>query len=400
MATTGAIEFSFKGDLSKLRRDLGEAARIAKSTAGQIERETRSGFDGGVAGLFRRTPERRAERAISGLGSALATGDLGAGVLALTGKITAFGLAAGVGVGLAVETTRKFHDQIVETGNAVEALRGQLSRSVSIQGGLGEGGISKEIENLDAALGELEKKASSQGTKFADLLIKLKIATPLKDIDDPKKRAQLIQEAEERSATLASKRADKELQIANLKLQAAQGQEKEAALAKIQLDYEEKRAALLLNRRGNALDLFKSDLANQVEAQAARLGVDSKFPEFHTPVTSANTDFSAAPIPGGRTAGPGESQAIVNQIESNRLQFERLNAGLPASKSMFQDMVSPGFFQDYLNDPRGTIDKTFFNGPQSFPGGTGSNWDEIGTGIDGIKQGIDELNAKIDKYWA
>jgi hypothetical protein len=111
-------------------------------------------------------------------------------------------------------------------------------------------------------------------------------------------------------------------------------------------------------------------------------------------------DFNTAPIPGGRRAGVGESQAIVNQIEANRLQFERLNAGLPAAKSMLQDIAPAGFFDDYMNDPQGTIDRAFFNGPRSYPGSSGSSApSDIGTGIDGIKKGIDDMNAKMDRYF-
>lgn len=69
--------------------------------------------------------------------------------------------------------------------------------------------------------------------------------------------------------------------------------------------------------------------------------------------------------------------------------------------SAFQDIAPQGFFGDYLNDPQGAIDRAFFSGPRSYPGSSGaSGMDDIGTGIDGIKQGVDRLNDKMDKYFA
>jgi hypothetical protein len=121
--------------------------------------------------------------------------------------------------------------------------------------------------------------------------------------------------------------------------------------------------------------------------------VEKKFPEFHTPVTSANTD-STAPIPGGRKAGVGESQELVNQIESNRLNSERLNAGLPAIKSSFQDILPPGFLSNFLKDPRSAIDKGFFN-PAAGQNSSSNGGSNIGTGIDGIKKGVDDPSRKI-----
>lgn len=407
MANAGAIEFSFKGDLTQLRRDLREASRLAQQAAGEVSRSTAGG---GIAGAFRRTPERRAERAISQLGAGLLTGDIGMAIAGFTEKITAFGLAAGAGVGVAIGVFEKFHHEVIETAKAFDGLQQNLHRPLAFQGALGPEAISSELESGNKALQAALEKRESIWNKLNEFLHRGTTAgqadtrfggAPVGPAgpDLAAQHDKIIEEALQRQNQLAGIRADKELQIANLKLMSAQGYEKEAALAKITLDAEEKRAALLLNRGGNALDLFKSNLAIDAESKAARTEIEKKFPDFHVPTTSANTDFFNSPIPGGRTAEPGESQYLVNQVEANRLASERLNAGLPPASSQFQDMVPQGFFNDYLNDPQGAIDKAFFQGPRSYQGPSKGE-EGIGTGIDGIKKGIDDLNQKMDRYWS
>lgn len=363
-----SIEFEFKGNLQQLRRDLGEASRLAKQSASEISRSA------DIGSLFRRTPERRAERAFGALGTGLLTGDIGTAIAGFTEKISAFGLAAGAGIGVAIGVFEKFRHEINETAKAFDGLQQNLARPLGIQSGLGPEALASEIEAGNKKLEEAQEKRETIWNKINEFLHRgtmggqsdTRFGGGRAGPAGPalaEQHAKIIEEAEQRLSQLAGIRADKELKIANLKLQAAQGSEKEAALAKVALEVEEKRAALLLSRRGNALDLFKSSLAIDVEAQAARLQIEKKFPTAVPPTIDQSVDVS------GHTLSEILKSGLEPYID-NGVQKWRWPSETPSQT------------------PAATMDQ-----PQATLEG-------IGTGIDGIKSGIDQLKEKMDKYWS
>lgn len=395
-----AIEFEFKGNLAQLKRDLGEASRLAKATASDVSRTTRDGFSGGIAGAFRRTPERRAERAIGTFGAGLLTGDPALAIAALSEKITGFGLVGGVAVGVVAVAFEKFRKQVEEASKAYEGLRSQLSRPLPLQTALGPEGITSQIESLSKAEDTLIEKRKSLGERLKEFFgggtspagsadVRFGGTAPSRQQTTAERNDAAIKESEKRLADLAAARADKELKIANIKLQAVSSSEKDAELAKITLDYEEKRAALLLSRTGgDSLDLFKSKLALDIEERASRLQIEKK---FGPPPDPGELRTALDPIPGGRVAGVGESQQLVNELELNRRPDIRATMGLPWRYNPDTGEST----LDYLGFKR-----TEGTPMATEPGMGGSRWDEIGTGIDGIKKGIDQLIAKVDEVWA
>src|SRR6476661_8224839 len=98
---SASIEFMVNANLAAFKRAMREADQDVNNLVNNTRRKA-SQAQGGLTGMFRRTPERRAERAIAGLGTALMTGDPATGIMAFTEKLSGLGLAAGIGVGAAV----------------------------------------------------------------------------------------------------------------------------------------------------------------------------------------------------------------------------------------------------------------------------------------------------------
>src|SRR4051794_24376647 len=75
------------------------AEKRAQTFSGRVE--------GTFQNLFKRTPGRRAERAIGNLLGDISTGNAAQGIAQFAGRLTGLGLAAGVGIGVAVELFSK-----------------------------------------------------------------------------------------------------------------------------------------------------------------------------------------------------------------------------------------------------------------------------------------------------
>lgn len=402
-----AIEFEFKGNLASLRRDLNEAARLAKASANETSRATRETFNESISSAFRRTPERRAERAFAALGTGLLTGDIGLAIGSFTEKITAFGLAAGTGVGIAIGVFEKFRHEIHETNQTFDALRQDLSRPFALESRLGPEALTSLIEAGDKKLEAAVAKRESGWNKFAEFLnrgtipagssdVRFGGAAPVRTLTRGEELERLITEELERQAKRTAERADKELKIANLKLMAVTTSEKEADLAKITLDAEEKRAALLLNRPGgNTLDLFKSKLAIDVEEQAARLQVAKKFP---LPPPAPVTPRSPVDV-SGHTLSEILKSGLMPGADGKWYWPEQNDVASPPPQALKLPTGPPGW--DYnAGTGEWIMERMGFKrtiGPSS--SGTGA-LDNVGTGIDGLKQGIDLLNQKMDRYWS
>lgn len=111
--------------------------------------------------LFRRTPGRRAEKALTGLVGDIATGSLSQGIMSFAGRLTGLGLAAGVGVGVAIELFDKLYDSVKEVRAAHEGLRQQMNKPISLLGGLSAEGIGEQTNQLQAAMEKLREVQQS-----------------------------------------------------------------------------------------------------------------------------------------------------------------------------------------------------------------------------------------------
>jgi hypothetical protein len=122
---------------------IARAEKRAQTFAGRVE--------GSFQGLFKRTPGRRAERAIGNLLGDISTGNAAQGIAQFAGRLTGLGLAAGVGIGVAVELFDKLHESVVEVRKAHDELDRQMSHPLNLT----------SIEGLGKAIDTLREK---QGT--------------------------------------------------------------------------------------------------------------------------------------------------------------------------------------------------------------------------------------------
>lgn len=439
-----AITFDFGANLAPLKRDLNEAQAIARNAANNINRTTGRG---GVADLFRRTPERRAERAFGALGASLATGDVATGLMAFGERLTGLGLAAGIGIGAAIGFIQSLSKEIKEADDATAKLHEELGKPIDVLGGLGAGEISKQIEALQKAGDENAEhtKGFMHGARkfFAGPLLG---SAAEMDKGEQKDAADFAK----RQADLSKLRADAEQKAANIKLQAVTSSEREATLAKIATEAEEKRAKLRLERKDDP-NLAKSLAAVTTEEKAARLEVEKKYK------SKADELALEQKIQALKTSGKTPAQqhaeelrlragALQNQIAGalkedkpalqNKLTGlqkdidnipwdqkttdEKVKSILAGQKKNQEDFsidawrkrqtdATNQFNQNFRDNTR--INDALFRGvdtdqfgnalspvPRPAPSTAGKS--EIGIGMDGIKKGIDLMNDKMDRYFA
>ena len=102
MATKARLETVIMGDDTPFVQAIHRAEQRAQTFAGRVH--------AALGSAFKRTPDLRAERALSGFTANLASGDIQGALLGVTERLSGLGLAAGVGVGAAVaifaESTR------------------------------------------------------------------------------------------------------------------------------------------------------------------------------------------------------------------------------------------------------------------------------------------------------
>lgn len=210
--------------------DLG--LNTAAFTAGLNEAERRSqSFEGRIAGLFRRSPLQRAERAFGELGANLASGNVAQGLASFVGRITGFGLVTGAVVGAAIGVFQKFRGEITETTKAAT----ELDKALAISGYASSAAqVEKSIEAISASIDAVSKKSGGIGaTLFGKIAPRFKQG--LKDELD----AALAQFAE-----LEAKRPRLEARRIGVKAEALMGSEREAELAATRLDTEEQIASI------------------------------------------------------------------------------------------------------------------------------------------------------------
>jgi hypothetical protein len=109
--------------------------------------------------VFKRGPGRRAEQAIAGLVGDLSSGNVAGGITSLASRMTGFGLAAGVGIGVAVEAFAAFKRHIDETRSAQEKFQDLMSKPVEMIVSSGE---------ADATIERLQENATKLHEKFGN----------------------------------------------------------------------------------------------------------------------------------------------------------------------------------------------------------------------------------------
>jgi hypothetical protein len=224
-----------------------------------------------VTNLFRRSREHRAEHILGFAASDLATGNVAGAIEQIAFNLSGVGLAAGVGLGAGILLFQKLEGQINETKTAFDSLSKELSRPLSLQTGLGPEGIGKELESVSKATDELVKKRNT----WAGFLVH-GFSRGRDDISEK------IVSGFERQKELASAQADEELRTVGIKKESLYGDERAAALAKIDLENQKKVNALYLERSltkpgRSAVDLFKSVAAATQEGRLDKRAAGDKF---------------------------------------------------------------------------------------------------------------------------
>lgn len=235
--------------------DLG--LNTASFTAGLNEAERKSqSFEGRVAGLFKRSPLQRAERAFSEFAVNLSTGNVAQGVAGFAAKLSGLGLAAGVGIGAAVGFFLKLKGQLDATAKSLAAVNAELAKPLEIQSQLGVEGITAQITALDKALTDLAEKRKSLASRIQAAGVRGapetfdEMAFFRGERQPPTIRTTEEETAQERgqkrihALRLADVEAEKSL--VNIHALSTQFSEKEAALEKNRIEAEQKRAALRL----------------------------------------------------------------------------------------------------------------------------------------------------------
>lgn len=126
------------------------AEKRAQTFAGRVETS--------FQGLFKRTPGRRAERALGGLIGDISTGNAAQGIAMFASRLTGLGLAAGVGIGVAVELFSKLHESVTEVRKAHDDLDKQMSHPLNLTS---IEGLGKAIDNLREKQGTFTHGASN-----------------------------------------------------------------------------------------------------------------------------------------------------------------------------------------------------------------------------------------------
>src|SRR5207237_9535202 len=153
----------------------------------------------------------------SSLGTSLATGDIGQGVAVFAERLSGLGLAAGIGVGVAVGLFQNLRERVEEATEAAENLHKELGKPIDVLGGLGAEGLTAQIDKLTKAGEENADKQKSFGSRVRDFVLR---SAPggagILDKGANQESDQFVKGLAHRSQL----RADAELKIANIKLQA------------------------------------------------------------------------------------------------------------------------------------------------------------------------------------
>lgn len=225
-------------------RNIERAEKRAQTFAGRTE--------AAFSRAFKRGPNMRAERAFSGLFQDLASGNIAQGIEAISSRMTGFGLIAGVAIGAGVAVFAKFKAEIDATREAHAALELEMTkRPLSVVSKLSEEGMSQALQTRERLAEEARKKSQSSGLASTLFEGGKEFAARLAGFDISKnagKERTDQQKLENREGAEAKQimldRAALAMSLVNIQNTQLRGYEREAAISKIVLDAEQKRAAL------------------------------------------------------------------------------------------------------------------------------------------------------------
>lgn len=247
MSQTATLSTKLTATDVEFNRVLDRAEQRATTFSGKLEQKF-SRAESALTKAFKRDPGQRAENALSSLIGDISTGNVATGITGLLSKINGIGLVAGVAVGAGIEIFNHFKEKIEDTRKAHEALREEMvHRPVSVVGKLSEEGMSAALGARQKLLEDAAEK--SQKSSFgSEILEGIKagyrnVPIAKEDLTRVEQQKQENQAAEETKQIMLDR---SRLAMSMVAIQQAQinGQEKEAKIAQIVLEAEQKRAAL------------------------------------------------------------------------------------------------------------------------------------------------------------
>lgn len=147
-------------DRVKLTADDSDYQRVMQRAGNTADKFTSriNHASNGFTNLFKRSPNLRAERALSGFFERAASGDIVGAISQISGRMTGLGIVAGVAIGAGVEIFQKF----VESVKATDAASGKLYNTLAGIGGVrGPEEISKQFHDIAAQTDDLIQKANT-----------------------------------------------------------------------------------------------------------------------------------------------------------------------------------------------------------------------------------------------
>lgn len=262
MAVVARIEAAASFNDVEFTRGIERAEKRGLTFGGRMETTFQN--------LFKRTPGRRAERAVTGLLEGITTGDPSSAIMTLAGRMGGLGLAAAAGIGVAIEGFKILSEHIGHTHKLQEELHKSLREPayLTVETGGAEAAISKFTERQE----ELMKQAGSKTQKFlnlASLTGQMSGLFPSFDTATPLTKS--IQENKARIQELLHDSAQEDLQRAQSE---TSGNSDQRELAPIYFKFKTQKA-LVEKRVAGLKEAGISDPAAETELKA--IGLREKF---------------------------------------------------------------------------------------------------------------------------
>lgn len=241
--------------------DYQAVMRRAANTSDQFQRKL-NGASNSFTNLFKRSPNMRAERALSGFFERAASGDIAGALTQISGRMTGLGIVAGVAIGAGVEIFQKFKQQIDATREAHAALQLEMNkRPLSTVLSLSGEGMEQALQTREKLAEDLRKKSESS---FGSQLFAGLQATPNtllgRDVESGEKervQAQLdLNKETVEGKRIMEAQADLANTMLGIRRQELEGDERSAQIALIVLKAEQERAAL--KSKGLTAKAFRS----------------------------------------------------------------------------------------------------------------------------------------------
>lgn len=255
-------------DASPFRQELSNTEQVVTRGASNMQNK--------FASIFKRSPNMRAERAISGSLQAFASGDIAGGIESITNRMTGLGLVAGVAIGAGVAIFMKFRDQIVATREAHAALEMEMTKHpLSVVSKLSTEGLSQALETRQKLLETAaEKSKHTFGSELGEAFTSTLAFGGRNEGKERVDQQKLENQASVENKEIMMKRAELAEKLAAIERMRETSGEHIANLAKINLKLEEEQAAL--KGKGLSAAAFRKEDAALVDTAQRAIGHEDK----------------------------------------------------------------------------------------------------------------------------